>query len=49
MVNLSTCPTEPSDQQMNTQRRYVLAVVKDSGKRMLSSQLQELMDLISHH
>ena len=34
-----------SMEQVNTQRSYVLAMVKDSDDRMLSSQLQELMDV----
>ena len=38
---------EPSNQQVTTQRSYVLVVVvNDSDDRMLSSQLQELMNFV---
>ena len=37
---------ELSNQQVTTQRSYVLVVVNDSDDRMLSSQLQELMDFV---
>ena len=43
LVHLSM---EPSNQQVATQRSYVLVVVKDSDDRMLSSQLQELMKFV---
>ena len=43
LVNLSI---EPSDQQVDTLRSYVLAMVKDNDDRMGSSQLQELMDIV---
>ena len=43
LVNLSM---EPSDQQVNMQRSYVLAMVKDSDERTASSQLQEHVDFV---
>ena len=43
LVNLSM---EPSDQQVDTLRSYVLAMVKDNDDGIGSSQLQELMDIV---
>ena len=37
---------EPSDQQVDTLRCHVLAMVKDNDDRMGSSHLQELMDIV---